>query len=823
MNPQALDATEAHAEGDSKLRARRSVASGACCRAFRAALVGCALLALVCAFLTTQALAQSPTAPLLRLPSALAYDAAGNLYIADAGRNQVLEASLAGALTVVAGTGTEGFTGDGGPASAAELDRPQGLAFGSDGTLYIADTGNARIRSVQGGIITTFAGKGARAYGGDGGSATLASLREPAALAVDSSGALLVCDVADQRVRRISAGTITSFAGDGVQGFAGDGGSATSAELDSPSGIAVASDRGVLIADTHNHRIRLVASDGTIRTYAGTGSLGYSGDGGPAIAAQLSSPRGVWVTAGGSVWIGDTENQRVRSVNAAGIITTLAGASLEGASVDGSSAASAPLRSPRGLALSSFGMPAFTDTLNATVWVLTPTGLLYRPAALAPGRTTALQTIWPATVMYGAGSAAVQVGGLGGSAAGVVSISEGAAVLGSATLTSSMAALDLSALNAGKHDLTVTYAGDGLNPAAVTSLTSVSVTPDPVIATASAASMPYGGALPAITGTLTGVLPRDAGLVSAVFTADPAALAGAGSYPILASLTGPMSGNYILATGATTGVLQVTQAGSSTVLGDVGQAFVGLPLRLSASVLPATSGKPGGAVQFLDGATVVATASLVNGSAYATYTPSTAGSLSLSARYSGSTNYAGSMSSPQMAIVGEIPDFNMAVSGASTATVAPGLAANYTLQISAQPAPFTGVVTLSASGLPAGATVNFSPVQVVPGTGSPTVVVSITPTVTQASLRMNRNPARVASVALAGLLACVALVRLRKYRGLWLLSAALFLCGCGARTVGELGDGAQSQSYNLQITGTSTNLAGAVVTHSAALTLIVQN
>ena len=212
---------------------------------------------------------QSVALPLL--PTSVAYDAAGNLYFADTNRQEVYESSLAGVLTVVAGNGVQGFGGDGGPAIGAELDSPQGVAVGADGALYIADTGNERIRAVRGGVISTIAGNGSVGFAGDGGVALGATFRWPNALAIDASGALLVCDAGNERVRRISVGLITTIVGSGVQGFAGVGGAAVAAQLDTPMGLAVGADGRIFVADSHNDRIRVVETDGRIGTFAGSG------------------------------------------------------------------------------------------------------------------------------------------------------------------------------------------------------------------------------------------------------------------------------------------------------------------------------------------------------------------------------------------------------------------------------------------------------------------------------------------------------------------------------------------------------------------------
>ena len=236
----------------------------------------------------------------LREASAIAYDTAGNLYIADASAHRVYEATLGGALLVVAGSGVQGFAGDGGPAASAELNQPQGLAVGRDGTVYVADTGNHRVRAVSpSGSISTFAGTGAAGFAGDGAVAVAARLRGPTGLGIDSVGGLLICDTGNHRIRRVSGGLITTLAGVGVQGFGGDGGPAVSAKLDSPEGVTAAADGRIFVADTRNGRVRVIAPAGVIVTVAGNGGSGFAGDGG------LANRGGVVGTArGGDGWCG---------------------------------------------------------------------------------------------------------------------------------------------------------------------------------------------------------------------------------------------------------------------------------------------------------------------------------------------------------------------------------------------------------------------------------------------------------------------------------------------------------------------------------------
>ena len=447
--------------------------------------------------------------PRLRTASAIAFDSAGNLYIADANGNQVLEATLGGALLVVAGTGVQGFAGDGGPATAAQLNQPLGLAFGADGTLYVADSGNQRVRAVSpAGVITTFAGVGVAGFSGDGGSAAVAAMREPTALAVDAAGGVLICDGGNRRVRRVFSGIISTFAGTGVQGYAGDGGPATTAQMDGPSGVAVAGDGRVFIADTHNQRVRVVGTDGSIQTFAGTGVRGFGGDGGPAVAANLSDPQGLGWTSEGGLLIADAGNERVREVSAAGVITSWSGSGTEGVSGDGVPGLQAALRAPRGVAMSSFGLPVMADTLNGTVRELASRSQLFEPAALVSGRVSAVSVAGAALQVYGQSSFAVLASGVVGSPTGVFQIVEGGNQVSEGILSGGQAQVSLSTLSAGQHSLVANYNGDGLNPSASSSLVSVTVQPATLTAMASSATVAYGASMPLLSGVLSGCYRR---------------------------------------------------------------------------------------------------------------------------------------------------------------------------------------------------------------------------------------------------------------------------------------------------------------------------
>jgi hypothetical protein len=271
-------------------------------------------------------------------------------------------------IFTVAGPGTSGFLGDGGPAIAAHLFAPAGVAATADGGFLIADTFNDRVRRVSPtGTITTVAGTSG-GLSGDGGPATAAQLLNPVAVAVTADGGFLIADSDNNLVRRVStAGTISTVAGASPGGFSGDGGPATAAQLNLPSGVAATGDGGFLIADNNNSRVRRVSPAGTITTVAGTGTAGFSGDGGPAIAAQLFGPAGVVATADGGFLIADSLNNRVRRVSLAGTITTVAGDGTEGFLGDSGLATAAQLREPQGLAATADGGFLIADLLNNRV------------------------------------------------------------------------------------------------------------------------------------------------------------------------------------------------------------------------------------------------------------------------------------------------------------------------------------------------------------------------------------------------------------------------------------------------------------------------
>ena len=426
-------------------------------------------------------------------PRSVAVDSAGNFYIADASNHRIHKVDSTGTITTIAGTAGLGFRGDGGPAVEAELYRPHGVAVDSAGNFYIADTGNHRIRKVDStGTITTIAGSRARGFGGDEGPATTARLAFPYGVAVDSAGNLYIADTGNHRIRKVdSTGTITTVAGTGEFGFRGDGGLAVAAELynprmawrwtaratfispmpvttasarwiprgrsprwrgrensasggtgvrqsrrrsttpvawrwtaratsispipvttasarwirqgrsprwrgregdsasvgtgirqswwrsTTPHGVAVDSAGSLYIADNSNHRIRKVDSTGTITTVAGSGARGFRGDGGPATAARLAFPSGVAVDSAGNFYIADASNHRIHKVDSTGTITTIAGTARARLQVGtGVRQSRRSSTGPYGVAVDSAGNFYIADTGNHRIRKVDSTGTI---------------------------------------------------------------------------------------------------------------------------------------------------------------------------------------------------------------------------------------------------------------------------------------------------------------------------------------------------------------------------------------------------------------------------------------------------------------
>ena len=811
-----------------------------------------ALVLVIAVAIAAQSQTQAATLPLV-LPSAIVFDRQGNLYFAETGNHVVRELSVAGIVTTVAGSRVQGFGGDNGRATAAELDSPAGLAMDAAGNLYIADTHNHRVREVTAatGLIATIAGTGTAGSSGDKGMATAAQLDLPTALALDGAGNVYVADTDNHRVRKIAAatGVITTVAGNGVEGFAGDSGLATAAAIDSPSGLAVDAAGNLYIADTHNGRVRKVtAATGMITTVAGAGVVGggvqtFGGDGGAATAAGLALPRGVTVDSAGNFYVADSANHRIRRISVTGTITTVAGEGTEAFAGDGAPAVAASLDAPRAVAISPGGLVTLADSGNQRVRQIdalpSPGPDIHTIAGVSGPAPGTLALSGPTVVTYGGGtltatlSAATNATGsvtfvdtIGGTAVGV----------GVASLSGNSAALSTAALSAGSHSIVATYVGDASHTGAQSSALALTVTPLGLVTTANPASILYGQPVPTLGGVLSGVLPQDAGKVLVVFNCGAVALSPVGVYPIGATLTGSAAGNYTVSLTPTN--LTIAKAATVTTLSaSTGATSVGLPVILTMQATSTTSGVPTGSVTLMDGATVLSMAPLAaNGAAAFTTSSLALGSHALSAVYSGDTDFLPSTSAIAGVTIGAVSDFALASAGASSQAIPAGSAATFNFSVAMQGAALASPITLAVQGVPVGATSSLNPSYLPPG-GS---ITAFTLTIQTPFAQLDRRarpfaPGRLSGPG-SGLLALLLLPAIgfarhssRRIFGVGMRSAMLailaaafcmVLSGCGDR-VNTASESVNAKTYTLIVTGTATSPGGTALQHSATVRLEV--
>lgn len=698
------------------------------------------------------------SAPLL-LPSGVAFDAQGNLYIAEAGRHVVRRLTPAGDVTTVAGTGTQGYGGDGGPASAALLDSPQGLAVSGE-SLYIADTHNHRVRRVDltSGEITTVAGGSSAGLTGDGGPASAALLDRPVALAVDGKGNLWIADAGSHRIRRMDAatGVMTTVAGTGAQGYAGDGAAASAALLDSPGGLAVDAAGNLYVADTHNQRVRRVdVASGTITTVAGTGAFGYAGDSGDAASARLALPRGLSVDAQGNVYFADAGNQRVRRIDAAtGVITTAAGSGAQGFAGDKGGATEAELDAPSAVGISPAGQLAVADAGNQRVRQVAGDSIqtIAGPGAII---TSVLTIRGEASVSYGSGELTATLSG--GDAGGMIRFLDefegGTNVVATIPVESGAATLDTSHLAAGQHVITASYGGDSTHPAVESTGFSLTVT-----------RARTATALSATTGILVTAAGADAGQ-PVLFTVH-----------VTSATTGTPRGTVILFDGGT-----LLAAGNATGAGDVTFSTSALssgPHSLTAAYSGDQNFEPSTSTTLL-----FTVGTPPAGNADFTLAPSGATTQTIdsgdSASFSFSVQMTGELSSPITLSASGLPD--LAKASFNPGSITPGVSsATFTMTVA------TPKTTALASHRGA-------------------VVWALTVPFTALLLRRRRK-----------------MVSRRYDVVLFCLPLAL-LSGCGDRVrVGGDAVGA-TKSYTITVTGTATNADGSAVRHTAEVTLVLQS
>ena len=309
------------------------------------------------------------TAAKIKYPSSLTFDRNGNFYFAEGLNNIIRKVSPTGIISTFAGNGSSGFSGDNDSAKLAQLNGPVFVAIDKNGNAYISDEGNNRVRKVDALTqkISTIAGNGTAGYSGDNDSATLASLNYPIGIACDTSGNLYIADHLNFRIRKVnSSGIISTYAGNGTNGFSGDNGPATSAAMSAANGLACDLSGNLYICDgTRVRKVDVVTHN--ISTIAGNGGNGFNGDDIAATTAELWLPLAVNVDAFGNVYIADQDNNRIRQVSPAGIITTVAGNGIAGYSGDNDLAASAELYDPEGIAFDSCGSLYIADEANCRI------------------------------------------------------------------------------------------------------------------------------------------------------------------------------------------------------------------------------------------------------------------------------------------------------------------------------------------------------------------------------------------------------------------------------------------------------------------------
>jgi hypothetical protein len=676
----------------------------------------------------------SPTSAELYYPSQVVVDAAGNIFIADALNNRVRKISITtGLITTVAGNGTHGYSGDNGPATSAALGYVEGIAVDAAGNIYIADTDNQRIRMVSStnGNITTVAGNGTGGYSGDGGAAVNAQLANPSGVAVDGSGNLYIADQLNNVIREVSIANkqITTVAGNGTRGYSGDNGAATSAKLNLPFGVAVDAAGNLYIADTNNQRIRMVNTSGIITTVAGngygagTGSGGYSGDEGLAVNAELNNPESVSVDAAGNLYIGDQDNNRIRKVDAIGSlaygnISTVAGNGVGGFSGDNGAATSAELNSPYGAAVDSLGNLYIADFINNRIRMVNvnqpqlsfPTSTTVGSKDTADGAATVtlynignagLTIPTPASdtnPSFSSGFAydATSTCPLASAANYPIALGPGADCTYAVDFTPTVAGVNSgsmvltdNSLNATVATQTVALSGTGIaQPIAPIEILNVSPSPGTVGQPVTIlASFPTAGT-PLPTGSVT-FLNGATVLGTAAINSSGTATFTTSSLPVGTNiLTATYSGdsNHIATTSTPVAEMVNGTAPSMTnVTINPNPAISGQLVTITVIVSGATGGPtPTGTVTYCEvqtGTFAMActfTPIALNSSGIATFT-TTAGSFSVTAYYSGDSNYAASTSMPVVETLITMPTTTTLTASANPVTVGQTLALRATV------------------------------------------------------------------------------------------------------------------------------------------------
>lgn len=779
-------------------------------------------------------------------PLGVAVDGAGNIYYTDKGNNLIGEVNAAGILTIIAGTGQTGFSPNGTVATNAALSAPSAILVDGAGNVYFTEVGNNSVREIvkATGLIQTVAGTGLPGYSGDGGQASSAALNQPEGIAFDASGNLYLSDTGNDVVRRISAldGTISTIAGTAtVNGSGGDGGPATAAQLNQPWGISFASDGSLYIADFLNNRVRRIDPLGVITTVAGTGKPGYSGDGNVALNAEVHNPASVVVDAAGDMFIADSENNVVRKVNGATqTVTTMAGNSSPISCCDGVNADSGnpAMYKVYGLTLDATGnlyiadrlglrvrevysalgriqfkdikvtntsttivqkldndgnaplhISAITPVSNAVVDSSTTTcstslamapgaecnvGVDFKPSvvgspvdgqinvvsdspntpvvielfgnslSIEPTATTLTSSANPSAVGQAVTFTAT-VSSNSSTLTGSVQFMDGTTVLGGGpqllNSTTRTASLTTTSLALGSHSITAVYSGDNLSATStspaltqVVKQTSVLLIAsndnparvyDPITFTVTVSETPAGGIAPvgSIVFSADGsLLPNGTIAIVNGSASYTTALLAAGSHIVTATYGGDVN-NLPASSNALTEIVNTASSSTTLTTSNATVSFTS-PVTLTATVLGNNSSTPTGSVIFKDGPTVIGTVTVSGGGVASLTTSSLApGSHSITAAYQGDQDYAASVSPALTETVNKIVTSASVASSANPADA--GATVTFTVIIAAASSTTPNVAITGAVNLMDGATVVGTGSLAALGTGSATASVSI--------------------------------------------------------------------------------------------------
>ena len=680
------------------------------------------------------------------LPTGVVADAVGNLYLADTQNNRIRRVDgKTGLISTVAGTGIPGYGGDGGPAVDALVNVPAGLVLDGAGNLYFADSGNHIVRRIDAvtKLISTVAGTpGKQGYTGDGAAATAAQLAFPEGLALDAAGDLLIADTGNNEIRKVTAtasgfGDISTIAGTRAAGFNGDNQLATAAELNSPWSVAVAPDGSIYIADLTNNRVRKISVSGTITTVAGTGTRGFMGDGGDATAALLGEPSAVVIDPAGDLYIADSDNNRVREVNAATqLIETICGNSSEQFAGDGGPADLASMYGPYALFFDQTGNLFIADMFHNRIRRINALDLSLSYATIKVGTISAPQSVGLAN--DGNATLALTSPTLVNAATdgSTTTCATGANILSSSTcvIGAEFAPTVISDANGDPVLGSITVNSSAGNTAPVISLSGVvlSITPTTVAVTSSAnpslvgASVTFtatisNGGLP-LTGT---VLFFDGATQICSVTVSGSSAACTTSALTLGqhSMTAKYSGDANDASSVSVALVQVVKQSATltlTVVPNPAVVTANVALTLTAT---APTGTPSGIVTFCDGSANLNAVSL-SASGMAAYSTATlnVGTHPLLVKYAGDSSNAAGQSNVVMEIVQQAATTTVLASSSSTATVGTQVTFTATVSSTNGPAPtgtvqfMDGSTSLGSGTIGSGGTSVLSIASLSPGT-----------------------------------------------------------------------------------------------------------